>query len=234
MRIAVTRPQADGERTAQALRSRGHNALLAPLMRVEPMAADLSGEWRAVIFTSANALGAVAPSAAMMKLPVYAVGERSAEAARAAGFADVAAAGGDARDLVRLIAERETGAGAPLLYLAGENRAADVVGALAAHGIAVEMRVVYRAVTAPFPEALIAAFRRRGVDGVLHFSKRSAENFVNGARSAGLAEAALAVRHYCLAAQVAEPLTAAGAGDVTIAARPEESALIELLPPPAG
>ena len=44
MRVVVTRPQADGERTAAALEALGHEVLVAPLMRVEPVAADLAGD----------------------------------------------------------------------------------------------------------------------------------------------------------------------------------------------
>ena len=232
MRLVVTRPQPDGDRTAAALRARGHDVLEAPLMRVEPVDADLSGGWGAVIITSANAPGAIAGNpalAALMKLPVFAVGRRSAEAAREAGFADVSSAGGDVRDLVRTIVARRADAKAPLLYLAGEDRAADLVGELAVHGIAAEMRVVYRAVTAPFPPELIAALQGGEVEAVLHFSKRSAENYLAGAREAGLLDRALSVRHFCLSAQIAEPLTAAGAGQVAVAPRPEEAALIALL-----
>src|SRR5690242_14549847 len=114
-------------------------------MHVEPITADLRGDWGAVILTSANALTAIAAHparGALLKLPVYAVGRRSADAAREAGFADVSSADGDARDLVRLIVARHT-TKAPLLYLAGEDRAGDLVGDLAAHGIAVEFRIVY-------------------------------------------------------------------------------------------
>ncbi len=92
------------------------------------------------------------------------------------------------------------------------------------------MRVVYRAVPLPFPPELTAALEAGDVEAVLHFSRRSAENYVAGARAAGIAEEALAVRHYCLSAQVAEPLEAAGAKRVAIAPRPQEAALIELLP----
>jgi hypothetical protein len=60
MRLVVTRPQTDSERTAAALRACGHAVLVAPLLRVEPVATDLSGAWGAVIITSANAPGAVA------------------------------------------------------------------------------------------------------------------------------------------------------------------------------
>ncbi|MFI4972434.1 MAG: uroporphyrinogen-III synthase, partial [Hyphomicrobiales bacterium] len=133
MRLVVTRPQTDSERTAAALRACGHAVLVAPLLRVEPVATDLSGAWGAVIITSANAPGAVAGNPArepLVKLPLFAVGQRSADAARQAGFADVTSAGGDVRDLVQLIAERHADASAPLLYLAGEDRAADLVAEL--------------------------------------------------------------------------------------------------------
>ena len=62
---------------------------------------------------------------------------------------------------------------------------------------------------------------------VLHFSRRSAENYVAGAKDAGIAGPALVVRQLCLSAQVAEPLAAAG--QIFIAARPDETALMELL-----
>ncbi len=138
------------------------------------------------------------------------------------------------RDLVTLVAERHADAKAPLLYLAGEDRAADLIGELARHGIAAEMRVVYRALTAPYPPALAAALDQGTVDGVLHFSRRSAENYVAGARAAGLGARALAVRHYCLSAQVAAPLIEAGAALISIAPHPSEAGLIELLTPSAG
>lgn len=235
MRVVVTRPQTDAERTASALRKRGHEVLVAPLMRVEPIAADLSGAWRAVVITSANAPGAIAADPAgkaLRALPLFAVGARSAAAARAAGFADVTSADGDLHALVQLIAERRVPS--PLLYLAGENRAADLVAALAAHGVKSEMRIVYRAVTAPFPAELIEALTAGEIEAVLHYSRRSAENYVAGARAAGAAAAALRPRQVCLAASAAAPLVAAGAAAVAIAPHPDEAALFELLAPPRG
>ena len=231
MRIVVTRPQADGERSAKALRARGHDVLLAPLMRVEPIAADLAGNWSAIVITSANAPGAIADNPArehLRTLKVFAVGARSADAARTAGFTQVEAAGGDAHDLMQLVAEQHRG-DTPLLYLAGEDRAADLVGDLARHRIAAEMRVVYRAVTAPFPPALLEAVRGKTLDAVLHYSKRSAENYIAGAQAAGVAAEALAPHHLCLSEQVAAPLRQAGAARVAVAKHPDETSLIELL-----
>jgi uroporphyrinogen-III synthase len=231
MRVVVTRPQADGERTAAALEALGHEVLVAPLMRIEPVAANLAGTWSAVVITSANALQAI-PATADKTLPIFAVGDRSADAARRAGFAEVSSSNGDIKDLVRLVAARAVPATAPLLYLAGEDRAGDLIAQLAAHGIDAEMKVVYRTVAQPFPPVLVAALESGDVDAVLHFSRRSAELFVEGVRASGVTGPAEDVRHLCLSSQVAEPL--AGATGIAVAARPEEAALIALLrTPPA-
>jgi uroporphyrinogen-III synthase len=228
MRIVVTRPQADGERTAAALETLGHEVLIAPLMRIEPIAADLTGIWSSIAVTSANAVQAVAAAGPGLKnLLVFAVGKRSAEAARRAGFAKVNSANGDLKDLVRLIAASEVGAKDPLLYLAGEDRAGDLVAQLAAQGVDADLRVVYRPVPEVFPPVLAAALEAGDVDAVLHFSRRSAELFVDGVRASGVVDQAQEVRHFCLSAQVAEPLV--GASRIAIAGRPEEAALIALL-----
>lgn len=232
MRLVLTRPQDDSERSAVGLRARGHDVLVAPLMRVEPVGADLRPHWGAIVITSANAASAIASHpvhAQLVKLPVYAVGKRSADAARQAGFANVTTAGGDLRDLLRIVSAHRPDTKAPLLYLAGEDRSGDLIGDLAVHGIAAELAVVYRAVTAPFPPALIAALKAGEIDGALHFSKRSADNYVDGATKAGIAAQALGIRHFCLSAQVAAPLKAAGATDVVVARRPDEGALLALV-----
>jgi uroporphyrinogen-III synthase len=232
MRIAVTRPKADAERTASALRKRGHEVLVAPLMRVEPIDADLVGDWSAVVITSANALEAIAADPArnaLHKRKLFAVGARSAAAACAAGFSDVESAEGDVRDLVKLLVERRVTS--PVLYLAGDDRAADLVGELAGHGIETEMRVVYRAVTVPFPDELIEALSAREIDTVLHYSRRGADNYLAGAIAANVLEAALKPRHACLAESAAAPLVKAGAAQVAIAAHPDEEALLALLTP---
>jgi uroporphyrinogen-III synthase len=130
---------------------------------------------------------------------------------------------------MRLIAGRRTGRTAPLLYLAGEDRAVDLVAELVAQGIAAEMAVVYRVVTVPFPPALTAALRAGEIDAALHFSRRSADNYLAGARQAGIVDQALAVHHFCLSAPIAEPFSSAGARRVAVAPHPDEAALIALL-----
>lgn len=231
MRLLVTRPEEGGARSAEVLRARGHEVLLAPLLRIEPIVdADLGAPpYAAILLSSANAARAIAAHrriGELKTLPVLAVGERSAQAARAAGFVDVHSADGDAQDLARAAAARFAGSRAPLLYLAGEDRARDLAGNLG--GLKVHTAVVYRAVKAAIlPPAVRMALAENRLDGVLHFSLRSAEAYLECAEVAGLRDKALAPQHFCLSARVAAPL--AQAANVRIAARPDEVALLDLV-----
>jgi uroporphyrinogen-III synthase len=233
VRLLLTRPEPDVQRTAAALRAQGHDVIVAPLLRIEPaLEAQIgAGPWAAILITSANAAHAAATHARitpLRALPVFAVGRRSAEAMAAAGFADVTSADGNVSDLARLVTARMPPA-APLLYLGGEDRAGDLAGDLRARGFAIETVIIYRAIaTTGLPPALADALAS-GIDGVLHFSRRSAEAYVDVARAAGTVAKALKPVHFCLSAQVAEPLALAGAADIRVAERPNEAALLALI-----
>ena len=235
VRVLVTRPEPDAERTAGALRARGHVVVVAPLMRIEAVAdAEIgNGPWAAILITSANAARAIAAHrrfAELRALPVFVVGQHSAEATRAAGFAGAISADGDGADLARLVAERLK-PGMPLLYLAGADRSGDLAGALGACGFAVRTAVVYRAVALGVVPREATDALAGGIDAVLHFSRRSAEAYVNAAHGSGLDERALIKpAHLCLSAQVAEPLARAGAADIRIPTKPVEAALLALIP----
>jgi uroporphyrinogen-III synthase len=231
MRVVVTRPREDAEQTASALRRRGHDVLVASLMRIEPITADVSGDWRAVVITSTNALRALPDGAraALLSLPLFAIGDRSANAAQELGIVDIHSAGGNSDDLVRLVAAADAHTRAPVLYLAGEDRATDLAHELKMRGVKAEMRIVYRAAALPFPVALIQALTMGEVDAVLHFSKRSAQNYLAAAAAAGIQAPALSVRHFCLSEPISEALAAAGAAHIAVSARADEDALIELL-----
>jgi uroporphyrinogen-III synthase len=233
LRLLLTRPTADAERTAAALRDRGHEPIVAPLLDIE-IASDAAlgaGPWAAILVTSANAVRAIALHQRrdeLRRIPTFTVGDRTGQAMRETGFTEVSSAAGDVNDLAKLVAAR-VAPEARLLYLAGEERSGDLAGLLRARHYTVETVLIYRAVIAEQLPRHAAAALAAGIDGVLHFSRRSAEAYVTASRNAGLLETALqGPAHLCLSARVAEPLTQAGATTVRIAARPDEAALIEL------
>ena len=155
----------------------------------------------------------------------------TAQAAREQSFTNVTSAAGDVYDLANLVAARLTPPG-HLLYLAGEERAGDLAGALRSKNFTVDTVQVYRIVAAQTLPPPAAAALTGEIDGVLHFSRRSAEAFLTAARNSGLLEAALRKPvHYCLSPRIAEPLRAAGAVDVRAAERPDAAALLALISP---
>jgi uroporphyrinogen-III synthase len=231
----VTRPEAEGERTAARLRALGHEVWLAPLLRIEPVT-DLAfgpGPWAGVAFTSANAVRFVAAHPRLTELTTlcaYTVGARTREAA--AAFARTLSAEGDVEDLVRLIEANADGL-LPILYFAGSERAGDLAAALALTGRSVETVIAYRArIVSDFDAAVRDAIAHRRIEAVLHYSARSAAAFLAAAEATGVVEFARTAKHFCLSAQVAASLTAAGARNVSIAAAPNENALIDLIERP--
>jgi uroporphyrinogen-III synthase len=234
MRLLVTRPEPDAQRTAALLRQRGHHVMMAPLLRIEGIAADIgTGPWDALVITSANSCRAVAKHPRIAELvhrPIFTVGLHSAEAARKAGFFDVIACDGDVEELAEMLTEKFKARDRRLLYFAGEDRTADLAAGLAAHGIQMKTIIIYRAVKmSDFPPLVREAMAAGEIDGVLHFSRRTSESYLSSAVGAALLDRALAPFHYCLSAQVARPLLQAGATAVRVAERPNEASLVELI-----
>jgi uroporphyrinogen-III synthase len=239
MAILVTRPLPDGETTAAVLRAKGFEVLLAPMLRFEPLPFhdDPDARYGAVIVTSANALRAIETrlkDSPLLKLPLFAVGENTAEAARAAGFAQVVSANSDAAGLrERVLASvkakvlKKTSA---LLYLAGADLARDLPGELGERGFTVITQTTYRMVAVPdLPDETRKAFAADEVEAVLHYSRRSAKAFLEAVGSAGVEISALSLPQCCLSAGIATVLRDAGAARVAVASSPDENALFVAL-----
>jgi uroporphyrinogen-III synthase len=237
--VLVTRPHPDNEATAAALRAQGFDVLLAPMLRFEPVAFSDDAELRcgAVIVSSANALRAIESSPAvdrLLPLPLFAVGERTAQAARAAGFRDVSVAAGDApalRDLVVAAARSKTLKKADtLLYLAGADLAGDLAGELGERGFSVVTWTTYRMIPVErLPREVCDAFAANRIEAVLHYSRRSARAFLEAVRAAGLEISALALAQCCISEPVASILRDVGARQVPVAREPNENGLFEAL-----
>jgi uroporphyrinogen-III synthase len=239
MAVLVTRPQPDDETTAAALRARGFEVLLAPMLRFEPVAFhdDEAARYGAVIVTSANALRGIAPhikASRLLELPLFTVGEHTAEAARRAGFNKVISAGGDAASLrdsvLAAVKTKELKKAGTLLYLAGADLARDLAGELGERGFTVVTQTTYRMVPVPrLPRDACDAFAANRIEAVLHYSRRSARAFLEAARAGGVEISALAIPQCCISAAVASLVRDAGATQVMAAASPDENALFETL-----
>jgi uroporphyrinogen-III synthase len=234
MAVLVTRPHPDNEATAHALRARGFRVVLAPMLRFEqvPLEEGLDADLAGVIVTSANALRAVEGELAELSaLPLFAVGNHTADEARRLGFAKVISADGDAVKLRKRVRKEFRGKETTkLLYLAGADLSRDLAGEIAADGFEVITRTTYRMVAlSGLSRETREAFAANEVEAVLHYSQRSARAFLEAARADGVEISALAVPQCCISGNVAAILHEAGAVQVLSAASPDENALFEAL-----
>ena len=234
MRVLVTRPAEDAHALVAALDRRGHEALVEPMLTVAPAddmdsPLDLDGV-QALLFTSANGVRAFAALSEDRILPVFAVGEASAAAARAAGFGVVESAEGDVTDLARLVDERlDPNAGA-LFHGAGSKVAGDLKGDLETGGFTVHRVVLYHArPVEALSDSLRTALADGRLDAVTLFSPRTAETFATLLGEADLLSACERLAAVCLSDAVAERVSALPWRDVRIAERPNQDAVLTCL-----
>lgn len=228
--VLVTRPEPEASETARRLRAMGFAPVVSPLLAIAPVPARLPPPSRlqAIIAGSINAVRALPDR--FRPVPLLAVGDATAESARARGFREVRSARGDARDLAALAAaELAPGAG-PLLLPTRAGEGLRLAADLRARGFAVLRRVVYaarpaRRLAGPAETALL----RGGIDAVVFFSASAARTFARI-----VAGGAVAGRLGGIAALAISETAAAGLADlgfraVRVATRPDQDSLLALL-----
>ncbi|MDQ0506980.1 uroporphyrinogen-III synthase [Xanthobacter agilis] len=231
MHFLITRPEPAATQTAERLRKLGHAVTVDPMLRIAATTAPLpTGPFDAVAFTSINGVTAFAAhpqGRELFHLPAFAVGTRTAKAARAAGFTHVTDCAGDADALAGRLAEALP-KGARVLNPAGEDRAADLAELLKAPGLDLVLTIIYAAEPADaLSEEARAALAAGHINAALHFSQRTVKTLLACVTAAGLTRQLAGVREFCLSEQVGGPLVKAGY-PIEAASAPNEDALFAL------
>lgn len=238
MRLLLTRAAGDAARTREKLEAAGHRVLSAPLLRIQPLPATWpDGCVDGVLATSGNAFAMLPPASSPVSggptpearrvLPLLLVGHRTLECARASGFLGTATVAANATVLAIGLGKLPVRP-RRLVYFAGRDRKPDIEAAMRVMKQPFDLIETYDAQAVDTMEAAaVSALRAGAIDGVLHFSQRSAELFLSLARSAGLDPGPL--RHICLSDDVAAPFHGAGCHHVAVAGAPNEAALLACL-----
>ena len=145
-----------------------------------------------------------------------------------AGYRDVTSASGDVDALGRVILEagRRLGNG-DVLYPAAKERAGDLEGSLEAGGRGCRVAVVYcMAELTAFPEHVKEILRSGGYQGVLVYSRRTADVLLRLLRSRLPDHNFSSLRIYTISHRAAEPLS--DYMRVEVADAPCEKALLDL------
>lgn len=230
--VLVTRPVPDGEESAGKLAAIGFEPRVFPLLAFSTLpivvpSPVLSG----VVLTSANAvralqeLGLLAP---LVRLPVYAVGDKTARAAADAGFLHVHSAAGDASDLIDLVLSHLS-AGGTLFYPHGAEVSHNLKQAFGQYGIAVEAVPVYEMVAVKAFAPDIAEDLRAGrFAAVTLYSRRTADIFATLSAQLQPTGWAQHITAMCLSENVAAGLAHSPFKRIALAETPSEESMMAL------
>ncbi len=223
-KVWITRTEPGAARTGEKVGALGFEPIVAPLLTIHPTGAALNLQpSEAMALTSSQAVAMLGPDVPRDAL-VFAVGDATAKAARAAGFSRVISADGDVNALSEAILRARPLA---VLHPTAERTAGDLTGVLGREGLQARRVVVYR--TEPVrtvPEAATAAWTAGDLAAILVHSPRAARIAAALTRRAGLAsQGVLALG---LSPACAQPLARRGF-TVRAAITPTEAALMALL-----
>jgi len=214
--VFVIRPEPGLSSTMERGRALGLEMVAMPLSEAAPV------EWQVpattfdgILLGSANGLRqAGAMRAQLAELPVYAVGEATAVAARDMGF-DIAVTGdGSLQALIDTLSPDRT---LRLLRLAGEER----LPLAAPPHVSIETATTYRIVHRALSASEVAQLDKGGV--VLLHSAASASHFASEVRRAGIDHGRLALA--TLSPRIARSVSD-GWKNVAVAAIPDDPALL--------
>ncbi len=240
LRVLVTRPEEASLRTAKRLETMGHRPIVLPLMRAEHHPDDvleaLRHPYAAMAITSAEAVRVLQSLGQKIRpyleVPILAVGEATAMAARHAGFTAVEAAEGTASSMIALFGERlrQMTSHHPLLYVAGFPRTATFEAGLTDLEIPFLTVEGYRMLPLPVDEAILsAALQPMPVDAVLLYSSATAKRFFELPLTKQSLDVLRHTRILCLSENVAHVVPAPLQDAVVVADRPDEDSLFTLL-----
>jgi uroporphyrinogen-III synthase len=230
--MLVTRPEPDATETAGRLAALGIEPVKLPLLHFQVLNTSLPDAkgFAAMAVTSANALRALEERGVLSRylgLPLHAVGDRTAAAARGLGFADVRSAAGSFGDLVEQLAHARIAG--PVFYPSGREVSGDLARSLAPVGKMVITAPVYAmAPVAAMDPGISGQLREGAIGAALIYSRRTADAFVRLV-SPELASAARArLGMLCLSEAVAAPLIDAHFVRIALADHPSEEAMMGL------
>jgi len=220
--ILITRPQPQASRLARQIRGLDWTGRVYVAPVLGPVFYPLrlpDTHFRAVILTSETAVLAAKRLSGLPKL-AFCVGDRTAQAARRAGFSATSAMG-DATDLLAAILQSVTVG--PLLYLHGREMRGTLVDDLISAGIETFSAVTYAQNPRPLTAASVALIRHAGPVILPIFSPRSAAVLAGEWQAAGAKAAPYVVALSQAVAAAAAPFKPA---HITIAARPDGDSLL--------
>jgi len=181
MHILFTRPLEDCHEMILKFQSLGHDISHLPLINIEGLKYEAPNysEYKAIIFTSANAVKFLDIKNIGKKLKCFCVGSATEKKARSAGFQNVFAAEENVSNLKELILQNFNTSDGKLIYISGEIISSDLDKELISSGYTIERLINYRAnPIEKYDESFIEKLKLKMPEITYIYSQNSAINFL--------------------------------------------------------
>ena len=230
--VLVTRPDEEGLALANQLKTVGKKILLEPMLIVENLPVkDLSyDKTQAYVITSANSIKALLNLRPDLEIPLFAVGNASAIAARKSGFKTVYSADGDADDLAKLVDDVLNPSEGDLLYISGKTQSGNLFKKLSSLGFGCREVFVYETIPRKSlsPET-VAAIKNDQVDTILLYSSKTAEVLIKLVRKSRLVRQCKKITIICLSKGIANVAKSLNWYNVLVSDKPTQEGMLGLL-----
>ena len=181
MHILFTRPLEDCHEMILKFQSLGHEISHLPLISIEGLKYEAPNysEFKAIIFTSTNAVKFLDIKNIDKKLKCFCVGSATEKKARSVGFQNVFAAEGNVGNLKELILQNFKPSEGKLIYISGEIISSDLDKELILSGYTIERLINYRAnPIEKYDESFIEKLKLKMPEITYIYSQNSAINFL--------------------------------------------------------
>jgi len=182
LHIVITRPKEDSLFLIERLKKLGHTVTHLPVIKIEELKTEKINfqNYKAVIFTSSNAIKFLNVDKFDSKIKCYCVGKTTEFKARQVGFVNTYSSEGTVDSLIELIIRSFENKSGKLLYLSSEFISKDLDIDLINAGFSVDRISNYT--TSPIEEIdknTLDFFIKKSPDVIFVYSSKSAKNLFN-------------------------------------------------------
>ena len=182
MHIIITRPKEDSSQLIEKLIKLGHVVTHLPVIKIEKLVTDKINleNYKAVIFTSSNAIRFMNIEKFDLKIKCFCVGSSTELTAKQAGFLNTYSSEGTVDSLIELIIRTLDTKSEKLLYLSSEFISKDLDSDLIEQGFSVDRISNYTSLPVTNIEEVTLNFLKKNPPDVFFiYSSKSAKNLFN-------------------------------------------------------
>jgi len=180
--IIITRPKEDCINLIEKLKQLGHSATHLPLIKIEKLETKKINlkNYKAVIFTSSNAVKFMNIEKFNLKIKCFCVGSATEFTAKQAGFINTRSSEGSVDSLIELIIRTQENKSGKLLYLSSEFISKDLDQDLINQGFSVDRISNYTSLPIKeIDETVLKFLKIKPPDVLFIYSVKSAKNLFN-------------------------------------------------------